>query len=309
MKLRALIFTDYDLDILLSKRKNISFSKKSLITYFITLPRLNDLIDILFLPESLLDEDNFVNSISSLLEKLQIKVGITINTRILKNEDETPLSQDYFFNPLPFIQNYCEKYNVTHIFFSLPFGKRRIQRSPKYDEYSLHSQFNWTNCAVTLQWILNNKKELWIEPNVYFFENSSEDFYIHMRQILFEGGEVFRKMGFKLNQVKLVIPPFYPKLKGLRDADILDPGNIANTTLRCITECLTKEKMDLFVRPCKEMTLTSFMKYIKFIKTYGKEIAMDYILTADCLKEYIKNWDFMENNLEEAQKKLHNELS
>jgi len=309
MKSRAFIFNDFDLDFLLSKRRNLISSKKSLITYFITLPRLNDIIDIIFLPESLLDDEAFINSIITFLFNNHIKTGISFNTKFIKQEEETPISQDYAENPLPKIQHYCEKYSLSHVHIQLPFGKRRIQKSPKHEEYSAHSQYSWINVSLILQWITKTNRELWLEPNLYFFENSSEDFYIHMRQIFWEGMDTFKKMGFKFNQMKLIVQPFYPKLRGLRDADILDPGNIANTTLRCMTECLTKERMDVCVRPCKEFSIYSYVKYLKFMKTYGKEITLDYILTSDILKEYLKIWDFNEQNLEEAQKLFKNELT
>jgi len=309
MKLRALIFNDFDLEVLLSKRKNLHASIKSLITYFLTLPRLNSIVEIIFLPQSILSDDQFISSISNFLLNNQIQIGISINTKFIKKDEETPLSLDYYLNPFPEIEEYLKKYQFSHLHISPPFGKRRIQKSPKHDEYSIHSQFNWTNTFLIHQLTSKQNIQLWMEPNLYFYENSSEDFYIHMRQILIEGSELSKKLGFKFNQIKLIIPPFYPKLKGLKDIDILDPGNIANTTLRCLTECLTKDRMEFIVKPCKEFTIYSFKKYIKFIKTYGKDISIDYIITADVLKDFIKTWEFQESNLQEAQTQFYNELT
>lgn len=297
MKYKAVIFNDFDLEKLLPR--NLPGQKKSLILYFLTLPAFADIV---YLPQSLISDDEFIKPVIDFLLNIKVKVGISMNVKVIDTDD----GLEFFVNTFPEIQRYYSKYQISGIHCKLPFGKRKIQKSPKFDEYILHSQNNWTNVAVILQWCKKNNLDLLIEPNLNFFENSSEDFYIHMRQILWDGTDIFRRLGLKFNQMKLIIPPFYPVLKGLRDTDILDPANIANTTLRCISECLTKERMEVYTRGCFEMGLTGFEKYLKFMKTYGKDVKPEGIFTCDCLREYVKIWDFQESNLKNAQESIFN---
>jgi len=249
--------------------------KKSLLLYFITLPNLNVIADIFYFPESILEDTKFFFSISSFLIQKNIKIGLSISTQSIHTPQNLENPLDYLSNPLPIIQSYCSKYNIHSIHLPVSFGKRRIQKSPKNEEYSLQSQFNWTNISLILLTLSSLKINLLIEPILEFFENSAEDYYIHMRQILWEGHDTLRKCNLKMSQLTLLISPFFPKLKGLRDVDILDPSNIANTTLRCITECLTKEKMEILIRSCNNFGIFSYGKFVKFIKTYRKEISIN----------------------------------
>lgn len=293
MNIQSVIFNDSELDLLLASKKNIQSAKKSLILYFFTLPGLDKLVDIIYLPESILEDFEFTNSIRPFFNK----IGISVSPKIINEKD----SLEYFSNPLPIISSLNSKYKFSGVHYPINFGKRLIQKSPKYDEYIIHSQYNWTNVHLIYDWTQKNNIQLLVEPNLFFQENSSEDFYIHMRQILWEGIDIFRKLNTKFNKIKIIIQPFYPKLKGLRDNDILDSANIASTTLRCITECLTKEKMEILLKSCKEFTIHSYNKYIKHYKTYNKDNTINYLITTDCFKEYLKNWDFQEKNLKETQ--------
>jgi len=301
MKYKAIIFNDIELENLLSTKKNIYAAKKSLILYFFTLPKLSEIVEIVFLPESIFEDDEFIKSILPFFKN----IGISITPKFIINEVDSP---DYCLNPLPNIQKIKNKYNISCIHYQINFGKRLVTKSPKYDEYIINSQYNWTNAVLVQNYCQKNNINLFIEPNLTFNENSSEDFYIHMRQIFWEGVDIFRKFNYRFNKFTIIIQPFFPKLKGLRDSDILDSQNIANTTLRCINECLSKEKMEILIKSCKEFSLPHYIKYMKFFDTYKKDNSINPILNADCLKEYIKDWQFIDSNLSKAQENLIKDL-
>ncbi len=294
MKYKAIIFNDKELDVLLSSKKNILAAKKSLILYFLTLPNLANTFETIFLPESILDDNEFIKTIISFFSN----IGISLTPKLMDDND----SLEYLSNPLLTIKKYHEIYNFTSVHYPVNFGKRLINKSPRYEEYIIHSQYNWTNVAIIHNWCLKKDVKLFVEPNLYFQENSSEDFYIHMRQIFWEGIDLFKKLNYKFNKLKIIVQPFYPKLKGLRDGDILDPQNIANTTLRCINESLTKERIELLIKPCKELSLLGYSRYIRFFSMHNKENDINCLITSDCLKEYIKDWDYQESNLQSSQK-------
>lgn len=292
MKFHAFIFNDYELDILLNSRKNKLSAKKSLILYFLTLPKISQLIDMIYLPESVLDDEQFTQSIFNIFSN----IGISVSSKLIFTDNLL----DYNLNPLPIIKNYQSKYKFQAIHYKIDFGNRSIQKSPRNEDYIIHSQYNWTNVLLVNNWCEENNLKLLVESNLYFTENSPEDYYIHMRQILWEGIEIFRRMGKKFNKINLIINPFYPKLKGLNGTHI-EPSNIANTTLRCINECLTKEKMEILIKSCVEFNMTSYLKYIKFFRDYSKDNTINCLLTSDCLRNYIRDWDFKNENLEKAQ--------
>lgn len=300
--MHSIIFNDYDLDILLVGRKNIQSDKKMLILYFLTLPNLNQLVDYIFLPESLFEDEPFIETILPFIQK----IGISLRSKLVIGESDI---LDYNLNPLPVLKKYYEKFKFHAIHFRSNFGMRSISKSPKNDEYVLNSQYNWMNVAIVEQWSSKNDIKFVVEPYLYFLENSSEDFYIHMRQIFWEGIDIFRKMNLKFSSIQLLIGPFYPKLKGLRNMDILDSANVANTTLRCMTECLTKEKVEIMIKSHFEFSLVSYMKYVKHFRNYSKDLSVNWIISSECLKEYIKNWNFHERNLKVAQEELVNNLT
>ena len=111
------------------------------------------------------------------------------------------------------------------------------------------------------------------------------------------------------NKISIIIAPFYPKLKGLKNSDIIEPNNIAHTTLRCITECLTKEKMTIILKTNWEFSLLGYMRYCNYFRIHNKENTINCALSSYCLKDYIKNWDFKEINLKQAQNQLIKDLS
>jgi len=293
MRYKSVIFNDYELDNLLVGRKNILSAKKALILYFMTMPGLNE-YDIVYLPEFIFEDDNLAKSIQNIFPR----IGISVTSKLLNPESK---SLDYSSNPLNEIKEIHKKYPIHGIHYPISFGSRSIQKSPKHDEYIIHSQYNWVNVILVMEWCKSQNISLMVEPNLYFQENSSEDFYVHMRQIFWEGIEIFRRLNRKFSDIILVVKPFYPKLKGLKDMQILDPVNIANSTLRCINESLTKERMEIMIKPVREFGISSYMKYVKFFKDYNKDNTINCLITVDCLKEYVKEWDFKESNLELAQ--------
>jgi len=292
-----LIFNDDELDRLLVNRKNIENAKKSFILYFLTIPDILSFEEIYF-PESTFLDSKFMDSIIPFIKKY----GLSVKSEFV-HQDEL----EYSSNPVNRVKVYYEKYNFSFLHYHIKFGKRRIQKSPKYDEYIINSQYNWTNVYLVLSWCKKNNVKLLIDLDLSFFENSSEDYYIHMRQVLWEGIDLFRRFNCKFNEIKLMIYPFYPKLRGLKDTNILDPINIAHITLRCINECLSKEKMDIVLRSCDEFSIYNYMKYCKFYEKKFDKIS--YSITAFCLKEYLMDWNFNEKNLEIAHNNFRKELS
>jgi len=306
MESSAIIISDTTLDRLLSK---ISLkAKKSFLLYFLTTPKLIQKFSTIFLPESILQDTDFATNIINYIKNEQVNIGISLNTQFAKNGEDIPLTQDYISNPLPIILQYKQQYSDINSFhIVLPFGKRRIQKSPKHDEYVVQSHYNWTTLATIAQVMQNMNIELIAELDVYFYENSSEDYYIHMRQILWDGQDLFKKLGLKLPT--LLVNPFYPKLKGLRNPDVLDPANIANTTLRCLMESLQKPPT-IWIKSCEDMGPYAYAKYIKFITTYRKEgqLQIRFTIGGEMMGEFINIWMGNTNNMEEARKKVSDGL-
>ena len=300
MRYDGIIFNDYEMDNILNGRKNKDIAKKSLILYFFTIENLDGLLDKIYLPESIFMDELFFESIRSFFGN----IGLSITPKFINNG-----ILHYSCNPLRDIEEMVSKYKIKNIHYPVEFGKRLIQKSPKFDEYVINSQYNWTNIVLLYEWCNKNEIELIVEINLSFFENSSEDYYIHMRQILWEGIDIFRKYNIKFNKISLIIPVFYPKLKGLRNSDIIDPYNVAHTTLRCITECLTKEKMRIILKTCNEFSLLGYMRYINYFKGHNRENTINSSLSSYCLKDYIEKWDFKEKNLKDAQKEFLRTLS
>jgi hypothetical protein len=296
MDLNTIFFSDYEL------KKFPEKSKKSLITYILTTPKLKQKINCCILPESILNNQQFTQQIIDFLQLNKIKIGISMQTKFIRKNEGTPITQDYSWNTLPLIKNYIQQYpQIQSVHLTFPFGKRRIQKSPKYEEYLMHSQYNWTNIALIKQ---ECDKEILIEPLLYFYENSSEDSYIHMRQILWDGIETLKRFGVKMEDLQFIINPFYPNIKGLKNPDVLDAGNIANTTLRCLTEVLSKDKPKIFLKSCNEMGIHSFGKYLRFIKSYNKNLKINFIIGKEIIKQFMDIWAGNSHNLGEAQKKI-----
>jgi len=227
-----------------------------------------------------------------------------MKTKYIRKDEGNPITQDFCWNLLPIIKNYIQKYpliETIHLIF--PFGKRRIQKSPKYDEYIMHSEYNWTNVALIQQEL---KQKILVEPFLYFYENSSEDSYIHMRQILWDGIETLKKFGGKMGDIDLLINPFYPNLRRMKDIDV---ANISNTTLRCLMEVLSKEKPTIYLRSCKQMGIYSYGRYLKVVKDYNKNLDIKCVIGQELIKEFMNIWQGKQNNVEEAQKKLNSGIS
>ena len=307
MEPSAIIISDNVLEKLLSK---ISLkAKKSFILYFLTTPKLIQKFTHVFLPESILQEENFANQIIQFLKSEQVKIGISISPTFVKKGEDLPLTQDYIWNPLPFLLKYKKQFpDIQSFHITLPFGQRRIQKSPKHDEYLVQTQYNWTTLATIMQTLEKENLELVAELDVYFYENSSEDYYIHMRQILWDGYDLLKKLGMQFPT--LLVNPFYPKLKGLRNPDALDAANIANTTLRCLMESLQKPPA-IWIKSCDEMGKYAYQKYIKFISTYKKDgkLQISWTLGSELLDEFVNVWMGQSNNVEEARKKFWDGLA
>jgi len=294
MRFNSLVFNDLELDVLLGDRKNKLGAKKSLILFFLTLPDFKNLFEVVYLPESILNDEEFFKQVRPLMGK----IGVSFDSKLIIGEEGI---LDYSYNPLQDLVRYKAKYDLYGVHYKVNFGKRLIQKSPKYDEYVLNSQYNWMNVVIMQQYCLKNSISLMVDLMLSFMENSSEDYYIHMRQILWEGVDIFRRMNMKFSMIRLVVSPFYPRLRGLRNGEILDSANIAHTTLRCVTECLSKEKMLVLVRSCVDFSLVSYVKYLRYYGSHGKDVEVEGILCGDCLVEYVRDWDFREKNLREAQ--------
>ena len=73
MKYKAVIFNDFDLEKLLPR--NLPGQKKSLILYFLTLPAFADIV---YLPQSLISDDEFIKPVIDFLLNIKVKVGISI---------------------------------------------------------------------------------------------------------------------------------------------------------------------------------------------------------------------------------------
>lgn len=281
-------------------------SKKTLLTYLLSTPKLNQKINCCIIPESILDDQQFTQQIIDFLQLNKIKIGISMQTKYIRKDEANPITQDYCWNTLPLIKKYIQQYpQIKLVHLTFPFGKRRIQKSPKYEEYLLHSQYNWTNIALIMQ---ECNRELLIEPLLYFYENSSEDSYIHMRQIIWDGTEILKRFGVKMGDLCLLINPFYPNIKGLKNPDVLDPENIANTTLRCLTEVLSKDKPKILMKSCDDMGIYSYAKYIKFIKSYNKNLDIEFVIGKEIIKQFMDIWEGKMQNIEEAQKKIEKGL-
>jgi len=273
---------------------------KSLLTFILTSPKLNKKIVGCILPEIVLDDKQFTQQIMEFLNSNKIKIGISMQTKYIRKDEGNPFTQDFCWNLLPIIKNYIQQYpliEIIHVTF--PFGKRRIQKSPKYDEYILHSQFNWTNIALIQKEL---KQKILVEPLLYFYENSSEDSYIHMRQILWDGIETLRRLGGKIGEIDLLINPFYPNIRRMKEIDV---ANISNTTLRCLMEVLSKEKPTIYLRSCEQMGIYSYGRYLKVVKDYNKNLDIRWMIGRELIKDFMDIWQGKQNNVEEAQKKLN----
>ena len=227
-----------------------------------------------------------------------------METKYIRKDDGDNLTQDYCWNVLPLIKNYIEKYPlIEYIHVVFPFGRRVIQKSPKYDEYLMHSHYNWVNIVLIQQEI---KKKIMVEPLLYFRENSCEDSYIHMRQILWDGIEIMRKLGGRMSDLELMIGPFYPSLRGMREVDV---ANISNTTLRCLTEVLSKERPVIYMRGCERMGIGGYGRYLRGIRDYNKNLEIRWVLGRELIKEFMDIWGGDPNNLGEAQKRVSNGIN
>lgn len=300
MKFDCFIFNDNELENLLKGRKNIEMAKKSLILYFFTLPNLSEIVDIIYLPESVFNDEIFYDKIKLFFGR----IGISLNSKFVSEENLS-----YSCNDMEGVKRVITKYNILDIHYQVDFGKRNISKSPKHDENIINSQYNWTNIYLLYKYCNKNNIKMLVEPILSFNENSSEDYYIHMRQILWEGIDIFRKFNIKFNEISIIILPFYPLLKGVRNNDIIEPVNIGHITLRCINECLTKERMDIKIKTNIDFSILGYMRYCKYFKSHSKDNSINCVLSSYCLKDYVKNWDFKEINLGEAQNEFIKSLS
>lgn len=297
MDSKCIIFGDRKLDFLLSKLGDNS--KKAFLLYFLMTPNLKHKISDIYLPESIFEDKEYVTNLIDYMRKNGINVGLSINTIFLES--------NYCMNKLPLIKSYLKNYDIDRVHITYIFGERSVRKSPRVDEYLLQSQYNWMNVAITQRWLNKNNFKLLCELKLKLDEGNSEDYYIHMRQILWDGIDILKKYELRLNSMELMIQPFYPRIKGLRKIEI---GNVANTTIRCLMECCVKEGVNIILCNCIEMGIMSFGEYLRYMKTYNREskLKLNFAIGDEVLKEYINIWMGKTNNLKEAQIRFNNLL-
>ena len=296
MNSKCIILGDKELNTVLKYGLN----KKEFLLYFLLTPNLKHKISICYLPESILEDMEFVKQLINFMKNNGIKVGISINTVLVKT------NLDYNMNKLLMIKSYINNFEIDGIHIRTPFGERDNRRSPRMEEYVMQTTYNWINVCLVLEYLKVQNVDFLCEIDLKLKEGSSEDYYIHMRQILWDGIEIIKKFGLKLKDTTLMISPFYPKIKGMRSVDI---KNVANTTLRCLLECCIKTDVEIILKN-GDMGFGTYREYLRYIEMYNKEnkLVLNYEICKEIIIEYVKIWMGKKENLIEAQKRFNNLL-
>jgi hypothetical protein len=279
--------------------KNHTSILKNLIIYISSIPALGSIISKIFLPWEFIKDDKLFELINSFLLEKKIDLGIILELdNFLFNDD---------INYSNFQKDSLDKLfknKIKNIYVSYNFGKRKNNTSPKHNNYILSSQYMWNNIGL-LNFICNkNNINLYLNLDIHIDNSSVENIYIHYRQIIWDGIDIFKKMDLEFSKLNIVMQPIYHTNKKEKQ----DENTTASITYRYITECLSKNSPQIILMPNDRMDFVYFRGLVEKIRRYDKESKIQFGFDINLLKLFYDNWKCYDDNVLTAQQKLYGEL-
>jgi len=226
----------------------IKKSKKELLNVLLKHPK------IIFISNHFFGDEIFMKSIYEYSVKNSIEIGLYYERYLINTEDY------YLMCPLNEIQTLVSKYPIRNIMLETPYGIRDYTKSPKLEKYLLQNHWNWTNVILVHQFCQSKKINVLVDISIVFGENSAEDYYVHLRQLINDGKEIFLRYQENIKNISLCFSEIKPKMKKNNSR------NNANITSRFISECLSN--INYFIKSNSQefiLSLNEFNKEVKFL--------------------------------------------
>lgn len=223
-------------------------SKKDLLNVLLKNPK------IIFVSNYFFNDEQFMKSIYEYSDKNNIEIGLYYERYLINTDDY------YLMCPLNEIQSLMSKYLIKNIMIETPYGIRENTKSPKLEKYLLQNHWNWTNIILVYQYCKSKNINVLVDISIFFLENSAEDYYIHLRQLISDGKELFLRYQENIKNITLCFSEIKPKSKKI------NIRNNANITSRFISECLSK--INYFIKSNNQefiINLNEFNKEVKFL--------------------------------------------